>query len=511
MNVQPRVPNPVAGVDVLALPLSTQEGFVLSRVDGSSSVEDICMMVGIGQQELLGILERLAELGAVELSWRPRPQKSPEPEKPRRPSRPPDAHFTRAAPIYDPRELDETSDVPGELRKRILDAYYSLPGRNHYQLLGVAYDADRTVIRARYFELSKVFHPDSLFRKDLGAYRSKMEEVFKRLTEAYETLGKKKRRKEYDEYLSITAQTTEVRETLAAAEQAAETIRRSSMPSVGKVGAQPSRDALRPPPTPAAEAAVASAKVSMRPPVSTAERRARVRKRLRQGLKSSASTRPPPPNGAIPEVEVPRPSKAPDRQSMIDGLRQSIRASAAVTGGNGGASKEAVSDKVRGHMQKAQDAESAGEPMVAVAELQLALAIEPDNEWLQTEHGRLSKAVARALADNYEKQACYEEKTGNWAAAANSWARVADGRPESDEAARYTAEALVKASGDLHKAQKYAQRAVDIDGKSVTNLVCLARVYLAAGLKLNAQRELEKAAKLDPDDEMVKNLIREAR
>jgi tetratricopeptide (TPR) repeat protein len=196
---------------------------------------------------------------------------------------------------------------------------------------------------------------------------------------------------------------------------------------------------------------------------------------------------------------------------MIDDLRQSIRASAAVSSGGTAAPQEVTSDKVRAHMQKAQDAESAGEPMVAVAELQLALAIEPDNEWLQTEHDRLSKAVARALADNYEKQACYEEKTGNWAAAANSWARVADGRPESDEAARYTAEALVKASGDLHKAQKYAQRAVDIDGKSVTNLACLARVYLAAGLKLNAQRELEKAAKLDPDDEMVKNLIREAR
>jgi hypothetical protein len=34
---------------------------------------------------------------------------------------------------------------------------------------------------------------------------------------------------------------------------------------------------------------------------------------------------------------------------------------------------------------------------------------------------------------------------------------------------------------------------------------------LAAGLKLNALRELEKAAHLAPNDEMVNNLLREAR
>ncbi len=503
--MQPRVPNPVSGVDVLALPLSTQEGFVLSRVDGSSSVEDISIMVGIAQQELLSILERLAELGAVELSWRPKPPPPKESPKPAVPSRPPDEHFTRAAPNFDPRELDADSDVPAEMRKRILDAYHASEGRNHYQLLGVGYDADRKEIRARYFELSKIFHPDSMFGKNLGDFRPKMELVFKRLTEAYEVLGKKKRRAEYDEYLGTIRETTEVRETLQAVEQVAENIRRSSMPRMEAVGVPPPREALLPPAAPAAEQE--AAKVSMRPPVSTAERRARVRKRLRQGLRS-ASTRPPPPMPEI-EAEAPPSGGAAGRQSMIDDLRQSIRASAAVSGS--GVGEGAPSAQVTVHMDKAKGAEAAGEPMVAAAELQLALAIDPDNGWLQMEYERLSKLVARAMADNYEKQACYEEKTGNWGAAAKSWARVADGRPESDEAARYTAEALVKDSGDLHRAQKYAQRAVEVGGETLPNLTVLARVYLAAGLKLNAQRELEKAAKLDPSDEMVKNLIREAR
>jgi Flp pilus assembly protein TadD len=92
-----------------------------------------------------------------------------------------------------------------------------------------------------------------------------------------------------------------------------------------------------------------------------------------------------------------------------------------------------------------------------------------------------------------------------------SWARVSDHRDDDAGAARKAAEALLKASGDLHRAQRYAQRAANVGGENVQNLTLLGRVYLAAGLKLNAARELDKAAKLDPRDQMVNNLLREAR
>jgi tetratricopeptide (TPR) repeat protein len=139
------------------------------------------------------------------------------------------------------------------------------------------------------------------------------------------------------------------------------------------------------------------------------------------------------------------------------------------------------------------------------------LAIDPSNVDLVAEYERVSKVVARNLAENYEKQAAYEEKTNNWQAAAKSWMRVSDGRPEDATSARRAAEAMLKASFDLHRAQKYAQKAVNLDGRNVQNLTVLARVYLAAGLKLNALRELERAAQLAPKDEMVNNLLREAR
>ena len=37
----------------------------------------------------------------------------------------------------------------------------------------------------------------------------------------------------------------------------------------------------------------------------------------------------------------------------------------------------------------------------------------------------------------------------------------------------------------------------------------LGKVYIAAGLKLNARRVLQAAAKMDPSNEMVENLLRD--
>jgi tetratricopeptide (TPR) repeat protein len=190
---------------------------------------------------------------------------------------------------------------------------------------------------------------------------------------------------------------------------------------------------------------------------------------------------------------------------MIDDLRRSVRTSGEVSGGGD------PDQRLKRHVLASKEAEAAGDLLRASHELQLALAIQPSNRALVNEYARLSGVVQRGLADNYEKQARYEEKQGKWAAAATSWMRVSDGRPEDAAAAQAAAENLLKGDGDLHLAQKYAQKALQADAEDVARLALLARVYLAAGLKLNAVRELEKAAKLDREDEVVKNLLREAR
>src|SRR4051794_26151482 len=135
----PRVPSLVSGINVYALPLSTKEGFVLSRIDGASSVEDISMMVGFKADEVVGILERLAELGAVRLSWPPSKRNAVVPTV-AQPSRlqPTAASTPNEKPLYAARELDEKAQIPQDVKKRILQAYYKMESQNYYEVLGVA-------------------------------------------------------------------------------------------------------------------------------------------------------------------------------------------------------------------------------------------------------------------------------------------------------------------------------------------------------------------------------------
>jgi curved DNA-binding protein CbpA len=520
-----KVPKPVRNVDIMSLPLSTKEGFVLSRVDGSSSVEDISMMSGVPHAQLLVILDRLAELGAVTLSWKapvaapkpapgaPRPTmgsaaKAPTPVAPQAPAQPvrPVLPLGPAA-RYDAKLLDEPVEISREIRKRILDYYFTLETHNYYQILGISVRADKKEVRAAYFELSKFFHPDSQFTKKLGSYKARMEAVFKRLTEAYEVLSKPKRRAEYDEYIAVAVQTERVSQSLDEGARRAQTLRNIEVqqPRTINVTSRPAPPvvATRPAsPPPAAPISAPRRETSLRPPPSQEDRKVAARDRLARRLGADGKSVPPPP--AAPKSSRPPPPLSPEerRVSVIKDLARSIKGAADVTG---------PPSRIQQHLDASRSAERSGDWLGAANALQLALALEPERQDLLAEYTRVSAAVARSLADNYEKQARYEEKFGKWDAAARSWSRVCEGRPEDAVAACHAAEALLKSGGDLHRAQRYAQRAVELVPEALQNLTLLARVYLAAGLKLNARRELEKAVKLDPTDEMVKNLLNEAR
>ena len=228
---------------------------------------------------------------------------------------------------------------------------------------------------------------------------------------------------------------------------------------------------------------------------------AQARERLRRSFAGSPPVQPAAASSR-PSAPPPKHPSSVGRDSALRSLRQSLRQSGTSSGGV---------EPVLAHLRKAKDAEQAGDLLSAAAALQAALALQPNHKDIQAQYERVSHAVSRNLADNYEKQARYEEKQGKWGAAALSWERVSEGRPEDAEAARGAAEALLKATGDMRKAERFAQRAVDIAPSDVANVVVLGRVLLAAGLRVRAKRELEKAVKLDPQNEMIKHLLREAR
>jgi tetratricopeptide (TPR) repeat protein/DNA-binding Lrp family transcriptional regulator len=168
-------------VNVLNLPLSAQEGYLFSRIDGVLTVDELSETLGFPQEALIDALRKLQELGAIEI--------------------------VAAVAVEEPAAGQGSSKrgqkrIDPDLKMRVMSMKLALERYNYYQVLGVSPTAERSNIRAAYFALSKEFHPDVYYGQDLGKYRSMIEEIFARVTEAYETLSRTKKRAKYDAYIA---------------------------------------------------------------------------------------------------------------------------------------------------------------------------------------------------------------------------------------------------------------------------------------------------------------------
>ncbi|AKU89780.1 J domain-containing protein [Vulgatibacter incomptus] len=85
---------------------------------------------------------------------------------------------------------------PGEGRA-ILDLHARLPSITHFELLGVERSAGPGEVEEAYFELSKRFHPDRYYGRNLGPYEVAVGEIFRRLKEAAQTLRDPVQRRAY--------------------------------------------------------------------------------------------------------------------------------------------------------------------------------------------------------------------------------------------------------------------------------------------------------------------------
>ena len=147
--------------------------------------------------------------------------------------------------------------------------------------------------------------------------------------------------------------------------------------------------------------------------------------------------------------------------------------------------------------------------MVAAANaLRVALSFDSENGELKKAHEEAQRASDQLLVEQYLKQAEYEERSERWSDAGRSWGRVARTQPTNAKAHERAAHCLMKAAGDLHEAVALAQRAVQIEPKNANVRRTMANVYLAAGLSLNAKRELEAILQLAPDDAATTALLK---
>lgn len=191
-GLEKRVARLAAGCDPSALSLSPAEGFLLSRIDGSTPWKLLREIGGLSPEEVDLCLESWVAQGVVEWIAPPPVATASRLPVPRAPK-----PRVRTARAIDPDSLDESLEIDLETQRRILEIELKLHEPYH-EILGVERGADAKCVKRAYFELSKEFHPDRYFRKEIGAYQKRLEAIFKRILAAYELLSDPKVRVEVE-------------------------------------------------------------------------------------------------------------------------------------------------------------------------------------------------------------------------------------------------------------------------------------------------------------------------
>lgn len=448
MSQDPRVPTRTSRTNLSGLRLAPVDGFVLSRVDGQLTVSAIAAQTGLPDDAVRESLERLVGVDLVRLggtSAARSADSAPEPED-------------LGAP-------DEPSTLAPELRVKLMALLAKAPSANHYEMLGLERSADRKAVRKAYYDLVAWLHPDRHFNKDLGPFRERMEIVFARVTEAHDVLSSKQKRASYDAALGLDDASAVAAAALAHAVVGARTVAAPSVPTTAA-------PAL-PKPHPASlghahrSASAPRAPAMAMPPPSEDDERAR-REALARRLGKVAV-------GAPPERP---PSASATRPSLSELVRAADRAM------------------------------EAGDFVRASKELTAALELSPADATLRE---RLDEANARAEAAMIATLRAHAQElldARKFDEAARMWSRVAHLTPADALAHARAAQAYRELESGARMAVEHARKATTLVPTSAEYRVILARAYIAAAMRPAAKHELEAAARLDPNDPHIQQLLR---
>ena len=203
--------------------LSQSEYFILSRVDGLSSMVDILSISPIGEEQTLRCIYGLVSAGVIEpkggasplgeaaasapppratpsAAAPPRPvpaYRPPPPSPPRVETRKPEVHAgkPKAEP---PTETSGPSPEEIAVRKDILEKHASLREATLYDLLSITITANDGEVKKGYYAMAKKYHPDRHHSPYLRDVHGLLEELFGKITDAYQMLSSPLERNRYD-------------------------------------------------------------------------------------------------------------------------------------------------------------------------------------------------------------------------------------------------------------------------------------------------------------------------
>jgi curved DNA-binding protein CbpA len=377
--------------DPARLRLTPEESQLFSKVGRASRIDELISRSGLEEARAIALLLSLRAKGAV---------------VPARVTRPMPASAVDAA-------MAEEVDLAPDRKKEILDLERGLDRLDHFAILGLAPGATAEEARHAYYAASKRYHPDRYYGRNIGSFRARIDRVFRRLTEAYETLHDPEKRAAY-------------------------------------LRANPHLNAAPPKPAPKAE--------------------------------------PEPPAQPLD------PERAAERRSRIARHPYLAR-----------------STKMTELVQRARAQISKGEPGRALADLHLALQIEPQNAELQKLQAEARRKHDTSRSAQEFQKGTEAEAMGDFANAASRYHLAAELDPSNPLAAYKAAWLMRLHGGDAKEIRTLAQRAVDLDGKNADARVLLGTLLAEADMKKLARKQFEEALQVNPEHLEAKKQLKKTR
>lgn len=170
--------------------LDPQEAFLLSRMEGPSSVKELLRQ---GDQDRHSALRRLCRLLAAGLIRPYDKRDSAEPAA----ALSPDLLRRFSDRIADSLDREPLDLAPEDHRARLGDLIKRLGELTHFELLEVEVSATPEQVHDAYLKLARVVHPHHAERLGLAGREAAMSLLFERTTEAYLTLSDSERLRRY--------------------------------------------------------------------------------------------------------------------------------------------------------------------------------------------------------------------------------------------------------------------------------------------------------------------------
>jgi curved DNA-binding protein CbpA len=182
--------------------LTSQEFFILSRLDQPSSVKDISILTGFNEGDVAGIIytlwirgfvrrgkeaafspEKIEDILSAEIKLKDAPKKAA--------AKPIEAAEKAAENVTE----DNKANVEIGVEEYLAQVEKAV---TFYDVLGVELSTDISVIKANYFAFAKQFHPDKYHTETGSKLHQRIQHAFTQIAQAYETLKDSEARDVYN-------------------------------------------------------------------------------------------------------------------------------------------------------------------------------------------------------------------------------------------------------------------------------------------------------------------------